>query len=60
MSKIMRVYLSDEDEKRLAVIAKELERTESDLIDSAVSDAINSYWQRRPTFPVRKETNDHT
>lgn len=56
MSKIAQVYLSDEDEKRLAVIAKELDRKESDLIDSAVSEAINDYW--RSHRPLERDVNE--
>ncbi|UGY23802.1 hypothetical protein HU675_0038625 [Bradyrhizobium septentrionale] len=45
MSKMVRVLLDDETERRLGIIAKALDRKEGDLIDSAVSEAINDYWK---------------
>jgi predicted transcriptional regulator len=45
MAKIVRVHLDDETERRLAVISKELDRTESDLLESAVAEAVLDYWR---------------
>lgn len=45
MSKMVHVLLDDETERRLGIIAKALDRKESELIDSAVSEAVNDYWR---------------
>jgi len=45
---ILNCYISDIDYKRLTQISEELERTCDNLTESAIQEAINSYFRGHP------------